>query len=106
MARKTSPKPDSGQSTATIGFEGKLWLAADKLRNNMPDELGRDRKPRHRTTIAEISKQNFHPIRIVPATKELMAAFTTKVAPLYAQITANLAIAERRGVRGATRLNP
>ena len=27
-------------STATIGFEAKLWLAADKLRNNMnPAEL-------------------------------------------------------------------
>ncbi len=23
------------ESTATIGFEAKLWLAADKLRNNM-----------------------------------------------------------------------
>ena len=36
MARKTSSKPDSGSSsTATIGFEAKLWLTADKLRNNM-----------------------------------------------------------------------
>jgi type I restriction enzyme S subunit len=42
------------------------------------------------TTFAEISKQNFRPIRIVLPTKELMAAFTAKVAPLYAQITANL----------------
>ena len=25
----------TAQSTATIGFEAKLWLAADKLRNNM-----------------------------------------------------------------------
>ena len=31
MARSAS----SAQSTATIGFEAKLWLAADKLRNNM-----------------------------------------------------------------------
>jgi type I restriction enzyme M protein len=30
MARKASSKP-----TATIGFEAKLWLTADKLRNNM-----------------------------------------------------------------------
>jgi type I restriction-modification system DNA methylase subunit len=29
--RKASPE----SSTATIGFEAKLWLAADKLRNNM-----------------------------------------------------------------------
>jgi type I restriction enzyme M protein len=36
MARKASSKPDSGpSSTATIGFEAKLWLAAAKLRNNM-----------------------------------------------------------------------
>jgi len=33
-ARKT--KDDSGpQSAATVGFEAKLWAAADKLRNNM-----------------------------------------------------------------------
>ena len=37
MARKASSKPGSpsSQSSATIGFEAKLWLAADKLRNNM-----------------------------------------------------------------------
>ena len=33
MAR-TKPKP-AAQSSATIGFEAKLWLTADKLRNNM-----------------------------------------------------------------------
>ena len=32
MARNNST---SGESAATIGFEAKLWLAADKLRNNM-----------------------------------------------------------------------
>lgn len=42
------------------------------------------------TTFAEISKQNFRPIEVVLPPKELMAAFTAKVAPLYAQITANL----------------
>jgi len=42
------------------------------------------------TTFAEISKTNFRPIRVVLPPKELMAAFTEKVAPLYAQITANL----------------
>jgi len=31
MARATY----SPASTANIGFEAKLWLAADKLRNNM-----------------------------------------------------------------------
>jgi type I restriction enzyme M protein len=29
--KRTSPK----DSTANLGFEQKLWLAADKLRNNM-----------------------------------------------------------------------
>jgi restriction endonuclease S subunit len=42
------------------------------------------------TTFAEISKRNFRPITVVLPPKELMAAFTNKVAPLYAQITANL----------------
>lgn len=42
------------------------------------------------TTFAEISKQNFRPIPVVLPPKELIAAFTTKVAPLYAHITANL----------------
>lgn len=42
------------------------------------------------TTFAEISKQNFRPIPVVLSPIDLMAAFTTKVAPLYAQITANL----------------
>ena len=34
MARAKSPA-SSSQSSATIGFEAKLWLTADKLRNNM-----------------------------------------------------------------------
>lgn len=42
------------------------------------------------TTFAEISKTNFRPILVELPPKELMAAFTEKVAPLYAQITANL----------------
>lgn len=42
------------------------------------------------TTFAEISKQNFRPIKVVLPPKELVAAFTAKVAPLYARITANL----------------
>ena len=32
MAKKAAKKKDS---TANLGFEAKLWLAADKLRNNM-----------------------------------------------------------------------
>lgn len=42
------------------------------------------------TTFAEISKQNFRPISLVLPPKELMAAFSGRVAPLYAQITANI----------------
>jgi type I restriction enzyme M protein len=34
MAR-TKSNGNSNQSSATIGFEAKLWLTADKLRNNM-----------------------------------------------------------------------
>jgi type I restriction enzyme M protein len=33
MAAK--PKSDSANSSANLGFEAKLWLSADKLRNNM-----------------------------------------------------------------------
>jgi len=40
--------------------------------------------------IAEISKHNFRPIPVVLPPKELMAAFTEKLARLYAQIIANL----------------
>lgn len=42
------------------------------------------------TTFAEISKTNFRPILIVLPPKELMVAFTKRVAPIYSQITANL----------------
>ena len=42
------------------------------------------------TTFAEISKQNFRPIPLVLSTQDIMTAFSKQVAPLYAQITANL----------------
>jgi type I restriction enzyme S subunit len=42
------------------------------------------------STFAEISKQNFRPIRVVLPPKELMADFTAKVAPFYSQIAKNL----------------
>jgi len=42
------------------------------------------------TTFAEISKQNFRPIPMLLPSKELMAAFSERVATLYARITANL----------------
>lgn len=35
MAKRTRTNTAEAASTATIGFEAKLWLAADKLRNNM-----------------------------------------------------------------------
>ena len=35
MARMKSDGRTTVSSTATIGFEAKLWLTADKLRNNM-----------------------------------------------------------------------
>jgi hypothetical protein len=40
-------KASSETSTATIGFEAKLWLAADKLQNNvvyLPSQLFYSRK--------------------------------------------------------------
>jgi len=55
-------------------------------RTNMAEIEGRTTG----TTFAEISKPYFRPILVVLPPKELMAAFTAKVAPLYAQITANL----------------
>lgn len=42
------------------------------------------------TTFPEISKNSFRPISVVLPPKGTMAEFTNKVAPLYAQITANL----------------
>ncbi len=35
MPAKRNATPKDASSSATIGFEAKLWLAADKLRNNM-----------------------------------------------------------------------
>jgi len=42
------------------------------------------------TTFAEISKQNFRPIPFILPSQEIMTAFSARVAPLYARITANL----------------
>jgi type I restriction enzyme M protein len=44
MARAKS-SPSSSQSSATIGFEAKLWLAADKLRNNMDAAVSSEATP-------------------------------------------------------------
>src|SRR5512132_1483039 len=35
MAKKKSTSASGNGSSANLGFEAKLWLAADKLRNNM-----------------------------------------------------------------------
>ena len=35
MARKKASTRASKDNGANLGFEAKLWLAADKLRNNM-----------------------------------------------------------------------
>ncbi len=42
------------------------------------------------TTFPEISKLNFRPIRVCLPSKELMSAYTAKVAPLYEEIVLNL----------------
>jgi hypothetical protein len=35
MPKRSNAKIKTADSTANLGFEAKLWLAADKLRNNM-----------------------------------------------------------------------
>ena len=35
MSRVVKPKNSQSNGSASLGFEAKLWLAADKLRNNM-----------------------------------------------------------------------
>jgi len=35
MGKRHTKKKAKDNSTANIGYEQKLWLAADKLRNNM-----------------------------------------------------------------------
>ncbi len=42
------------------------------------------------TTFAEISKKDFRPILVTLPPAEVMDAFTSKIAPIYAQITSNL----------------
>ena len=34
-AKAIKPKKDKSAGSANLGFEAKLWLTADKLRNNM-----------------------------------------------------------------------
>lgn len=45
MARGRPNKKQPNDSAANIGFESKLWLAADKLRGNM-DDAEQDHIPR------------------------------------------------------------
>lgn len=35
MSRVVKPQNFQSNGSASLGFEAKLWLAADKLRNNM-----------------------------------------------------------------------
>jgi hypothetical protein len=51
MARKSSTKT----SSANLGFEHKLWLAADKLRNNMDAA-----EPGGANQIAKSNRQDEH----------------------------------------------
>ncbi len=38
MSRVVKPKNSQSNISASLGFEARLWLAADKLRNNMARE--------------------------------------------------------------------
>jgi type I restriction enzyme M protein len=58
MARKASSKPESSNSTATIGFEAKLWLTADKLRNNMDAAEPSAARQTVRSTARRVSEAN------------------------------------------------
>ncbi len=48
MAKKAAKKKDS---TANLGFEAKLWLAADKLRNNMDVHVDGQQQHRKKPTF-------------------------------------------------------
>ena len=74
--KASTPKETATQSSATIGFEAKLWLAADKLRNNMDAAeykhvvLGliflkyiSDTAGKCRMTKSEVRTRNDRPIR-------------------------------------------
>ncbi len=105
MAKKPRKKSDS---TATIGFEAKLWLAADKLRNNMDAAeykhvvLGliflkyiSDSFDEHRAKLLAgegdyAGADPEDPDEYKAENVFWVATFTAKGAPLYTQITANL----------------
>jgi hypothetical protein len=58
MARKATTKTDS---TAALGFEAKLWLAADDLRNNMDAAVTkRSDKRRLQSALAALKKSLPH----------------------------------------------
>ena len=54
MARQSK----SADPTATIGFEAKLWLAADKLRNNMDAAEPSEARQTVRSTARRVSEAN------------------------------------------------
>ena len=65
-SRQSSSKSSrNGNGSANLGFEAKLWLAADKLRNNMDDSdnaLRTSGCPHREATMQSVSetKDNFH----------------------------------------------
>ena len=76
--------------TALHGRAAGQAECAPQIASKAKDKVAEIESRATGTTFAEISKQNFRPIHVVLLPKDLMTAFTTKVAPLYAQNPANL----------------
>lgn len=94
------PRPKSNRvkenTTANLGFETKLWLAADKLRNNMDAAeykhvvLGLIFLKYISDTFDTITTSRFAGTSVLLARKELLIAFDKQVTPLFLQVHANL----------------
>ena len=70
MPRPPKAKSAAKDSTANLGFEAKLWLAADKLRNNMdaaePERSG-DSQPQAARRASEARQYKAENVFWVPA---------------------------------------
>ena len=58
MPAKSKSAASKDPSTATIGFEAKLWLTADKLRNNMDAAEPSAARQTVRSTARRVSAAN------------------------------------------------
>ena len=100
MARPKSAS-GNGKNGANLGFEATLWLAADKLRNNM--DAGEYKhvvlgliflkyisdafEERHAALEAELS--TFEATDVLLAPEEILDAFDGNVTPLFIKVRSN-----------------